>query len=269
MIPKIIHYCWFGHELMPKSQKDYIRGWKRLMPDYTFIRWDESNFNVCENKYTKLAYKEKKYAYVSDVARCIALLQFGGIYLDTDVELFSRFDKFLDCNLFTGLEVYREFEFTKNKYVNEEGSPLEKNCFVPWCGILSSLIGCEPNNELIKDCIEYYYKWENGDYVTIDGLLAMKAVRYGFQYKDEIQFLKSKMIIYPTGVFGFVGSINPSFDVSFHHNVGTWEKANWHRSKKREYLYDKMGLLNVFHFYKKVKRKIKKYLRLYCGYIDS
>ena len=93
MIPKIIHYCWFGKGLMPKSQRDCIKGWKRLMPDYQIIRWDESNFDLDSFPLAKYACEVKKYALASDVCRYNVLSEHGGIYLDTDVEVFQRFDR--------------------------------------------------------------------------------------------------------------------------------------------------------------------------------
>ena len=132
MIPKIIHYCWFGKGLMPKSQKDCIKGWKRLMPDYQFMCWDESNFDVHKSQYARTAYAAKKYAYVSDVARCETLLKYGGIYMDTDVEVFQRFDDYLNNGLFTAIEIYSEFDEVKKNYVDDDGKPLPSTDGVPW-----------------------------------------------------------------------------------------------------------------------------------------
>ena len=106
MIPKIIHYCWFGHGLMPQTQSDYIRQWQQLMPDWKFMRWDERNFDPDYCPYTAEAYRQKKWAFVSDVARLQALSQIGGVYLDTDVELFSSLEQFLDNRLFSAVELY-------------------------------------------------------------------------------------------------------------------------------------------------------------------
>nr|WP_321459154.1 glycosyltransferase [uncultured Vibrio sp.] len=85
--PKIIHYCWFGANSKPDSVKKYIESWRIVLPDYEIIEWNESNFdiNICE--YTKQAYENKKFAFVSDYARLFALYHHGGIYLDTDVEI--------------------------------------------------------------------------------------------------------------------------------------------------------------------------------------
>ena len=103
-IPKIIHYCWFGEKEMPKVEKNYIEGWKKICPDYKIMCWNETNVNLQENLYVSQAYKSKKYAFVSDYFRIKALYEYGGIYLDTDVELLKSFDDLLFLNGFTGFE---------------------------------------------------------------------------------------------------------------------------------------------------------------------
>lgn len=87
MIPKIIHYCWFGRNPLPKQYKDYIASWKKFCPDYEIIEWNEDNFDISINKYCREAYGAKKWAFVSDYARLKIIYDHGGIYLDTDVEI--------------------------------------------------------------------------------------------------------------------------------------------------------------------------------------
>lgn len=87
MIPKIIHYCWFGDNPKSKLIIKCIDSWKKYLPDYQIIEWNESNFNINICQYVEQAYKAKKWAFVSDYARFWALNNYGGIYLDTDVEL--------------------------------------------------------------------------------------------------------------------------------------------------------------------------------------
>ncbi|HIF9129158.1 TPA: glycosyltransferase family 32 protein [Photobacterium damselae] len=104
-IPKIIHYCWFGPNQKPKSVKKYIKGWKEKLPDYQFIEWNESNFDVSCCQYVEQAYHAKKFAFVSDYARLKALYDYGGIYLDTDVEVYKDFSLLLNrANLVFGFE---------------------------------------------------------------------------------------------------------------------------------------------------------------------
>lgn len=95
MIPKIIHYCWFGGKEKPESAQKCIRSWKKFFPDYEIKEWNESNFDVNMIPYTKAAYEAKKYAFVSDFARFWVLYHYGGVYFDTDVEVIRNMDDLL------------------------------------------------------------------------------------------------------------------------------------------------------------------------------
>ena len=102
MIPKIIHYCWFGRGPMPELAIRCIESWHKYMPDYEYKLWNEDNFDVNTTPYTKEAYEARKFAFVSDYARLVALYLEGGIYLDTDVEVFKPFDSLLAHSAFAG-----------------------------------------------------------------------------------------------------------------------------------------------------------------------
>ena len=104
MIPKIIHYCWFGKGEMPEEAIKLIETWKKNCRDYKIIRWDESNFDINCNVYVKEAYKSKKYAFVTDYVRLYVLYNYGGIYMDTDVEVCKPFDELLNSKAFSGYE---------------------------------------------------------------------------------------------------------------------------------------------------------------------
>ena len=104
MIPKIIHYCWFGRGEMPQQAKDCIASWHNCMPDWEYKLWNEDNFDVTRVAYTKEAYEAKKYAFVSDYVRLWALYNEGGVYMDTDVETFKSFEELLPWKAFAGFE---------------------------------------------------------------------------------------------------------------------------------------------------------------------
>lgn len=104
MIPKIIHYCWFGGNPLPELAVKCIESWKKYCPDYEIVEWNEQNFDVNCNAYCREAYEAKKWAFVSDVARLHALVTVGGIYMDTDVEVLKPLDAFLSCAAFSGFE---------------------------------------------------------------------------------------------------------------------------------------------------------------------
>ena len=270
MIPKIIHYCWFGRGLMPKSQKDCIQEWKRLLPDYTFMRWDESTFPLDKYPLVKYACEAKRYALASDVCRYNVLAEYGGIYLDTDVELFQRLDKFLNCNFFSAIELYNEFEseHIKEIYLNEDGTPKIPGRDVPRLEILTSTMGCSPQFKLICDIRDYYNSAEASlelaknyrDWVNNDRLVARYLTQYGFRYVNETQHLQDNIIIYRTGLFGYAFSPDPHYEISFHHNAATWESELWSRTKRHEMFFDKFGLLTPYRKYKSVKRKLKSFL---------
>ena len=104
MIPKIIHYCWFGRGEMPELAKKCITSWHEYMPDWEYKLWNEDCFDVNSVAYAKEAYEAKKYAFVSDYVRLEALHAEGGVYLDTDVEVFKSFEDLLHFDAFAGFE---------------------------------------------------------------------------------------------------------------------------------------------------------------------
>ena len=140
MIPKKIHYCWFGGKSLPKSAKKCIASWKRYLPDYEIIRWDESNFDVNSIRYTSEAYQKKKYAFVSDFARFKILYDEGGLYFDTDVEVIRNMDDIIAAGPFMGCE---------HKFY--PGSSAEELGVNPGLGI-----GAEPGHPFYREMIEMY-----------------------------------------------------------------------------------------------------------------
>lgn len=104
MIPKKIHYIWFGGNPLSPLALRCIDSWKAQCPDYEIVRWDESNFDISQNKYCREAYENGKWAFVSDYARLWVLVHEGGIYMDTDVELLKPLDDFLHEEAFSGFE---------------------------------------------------------------------------------------------------------------------------------------------------------------------
>ena len=104
MIPKIIHYCWFGRGEMPQLALDCIASWRKHMPDWEYMLWNEDNFDVSSVPYVKEAHEARKFAFVSDYVRLYALKKFGGLYLDVDFEVFKPFDDLLGYHAFAGYE---------------------------------------------------------------------------------------------------------------------------------------------------------------------
>ena len=104
MIPKKIHYCWFGRGEKPQLAQKCIASWKKFCPDYEIIEWNEDNFDLNENDYVRYCYENKKWAFLSDYVRLAVVCREGGIYFDTDVEAVRSFDDLLDCGAFFGFE---------------------------------------------------------------------------------------------------------------------------------------------------------------------
>jgi len=101
---KIINYCWFGGKPLPRKSKKYIKSWKKFLPDYEIKEWNETNFDVNITNFSKEAYKQKKWAFVSDVARFYALKEEGGIYFDTDIEIIKNIDDIKEKYFWVGKE---------------------------------------------------------------------------------------------------------------------------------------------------------------------
>lgn len=104
MIPKKIHYCWFGRGEKPKLAQKCIASWKKYCPDYEIIEWNEDNFDLDYNAYTRYCYDNKKWAFLSDFVRLVVIAEYGGLYFDTDVELLNSPDELLQFGAFYGFE---------------------------------------------------------------------------------------------------------------------------------------------------------------------
>lgn len=206
MIPKKIHYCWFGGNAMPDSLKQYILTWKKLCPDYEIIQWDESNFDILSNDYVREAYENKKWAFVSDYVRLYAIFSQGGIYMDTDVEVIKPLDSFLHYKGFTG------FETMENP--------------------LTGIIGAEKHNPLIKKALENY---NHIRFVNKDGSLNLTTnidyfreicVAEGYLMNGEYQCING-FAIYPCEYFCPFDFLNRKFIITdnaytIHHFAGSW-----------------------------------------------
>lgn len=124
MIPKIIHYCWFGNNKLPNDAKKFIKTWKKYCPDYEIKQWNESNFDLDCCKFVRQAYDNKAWAFVSDYARLKVIHDNGGIYLDTDVELLKNMNFLLDSSFFACISQVEDLCNTGLGYGAEAGNPV-------------------------------------------------------------------------------------------------------------------------------------------------
>lgn len=238
---------------MPKSQRDFIRGWKRLMPDWEVIRWDESNFPIELCSYTIEAYSHKQWAFVSDVARLWVLKNYGGVYLDTDFKLFSSLEPFLGCPAFTGFEIYKgDYENQAQPLLDDNGVPLVPGTIIPCCGLLAGIIGAEPNNKLIEDCLDRYLrmdlKKDNDHFVIINNLISTLAVEYGFRYLDIKQELPC-LTVFPSCIFACESyRYDRVFTVAIHRCMGhSWMPRN--KRERMAYWLDCHGMLKPVNLF--------------------
>ena len=144
MIPKIIHYCWFGGEEKPADVQAYIASWHRFCPDFEFHEWNENNFDFKENQYCYEAFKSRKWAFVADYVRLRVLYEYGGIYMDTDVEAIKPMDALLEYNALVGYESSKTIQ--------------------------TGVIGACPKSDWVKMLLSYY---DNHSFVLPDGTLDM------------------------------------------------------------------------------------------------
>lgn len=172
MIPKIIHYCWFGGKPLPKDAERYICSWRKYMPGYEIKRWDESNFDIDSIPYTKEAYASNKYAFVSDYARFWILYHYGGIYFDTDVEIVKPIDDIVIAGNFLGVELQDSTQITVAPGL---GLGVEKNC-----PVLKDLIQIYQDSHFL--CEDGSVKVKNIVEITTDYL-----IRKGLKNTEEVQ----------------------------------------------------------------------------------
>lgn len=207
MIPKVIHYIWIGGNPLPKIAEKCIDSWKKFCPDFEIKCWDESNLNIDYNLYTRQAYNNKKWAFVSDVLRYDILVREGGIYMDIDVELLKPIDELLNCECFTG------FESKKN--------------------IAPGLImGAEKNSYDIKELLKMY---DGEVFIKDDGSMNLRTIcdraneyYYGRGLKEvnEIQVV-SHTTIYPKEYFNPTNLDTQKINItektySIHHYNASW-----------------------------------------------
>lgn len=207
---KTIHYCWFGRGEKPKLVKKCIESWKKNLPDYRLVEWNEDNFDISKNQFVAEAYSDRNFAFVSDYVRAFVLYNYGGIYMDTDVEVLGSFDRFLDDKVFLGFE---------------EGN------FVGTC-----VMGVEKGHELMKSYLNHY---ESMTYFNEDGtkytdtnvvLLTKLLDERGLVRNNEFQTV-GDISIYPRTFFSpydYINGISYISDesVAIHHFAQLWLPRN-------------------------------------------
>jgi putative glycosyltransferase len=181
MIPKTIHYCWFGGNPLPEDAKKCIKSWKKHLPDYKIKEWNESNFDINSNLYVKQAYEAKKFAFVTDYVRLYALVTEGGIYMDTDVEVIKSYDSFLHHKAFSGFE---------------------NNNFVP-TGMMASEKGGKWATELLEEYNHRAFVNDDGTFDTTSNTVTITRymLKVGLKQNNTFQDFPGLITIYPADYF--------------------------------------------------------------------
>lgn len=207
MIPKILHFVWVGDKEKPDLVKKCIESWQKFCPDYNIIEWNNEKFEQIKNTYSQQAFENKKWAFVSDYIRLYALYNYGGIYIDTDIEITHNIDKFLSHDFVSCFELYQ-------------------NNYSPIC---SAFMGAKKNSYLIKELLEYY---ESSTFETRRGLdltpnteritkyfVEKYHIKQPFDGTKKLE-LSENCIIYPYHYF-CVNDYNKE-NYAIHHFNGSW-----------------------------------------------
>jgi len=254
MIPKVIHYCWFGGKPIDKIGGKCIASWKKYCPDYEIKRWDESNYDLETCEYVKEAYQAKKWAFVSDYARFDILYHYGGLYFDTDVELIKPIDDIVNKGPFMGCEAHQ------NNSTVAPGLGLAAN---PGLGLAAN-----PGLGLYKDILDYYNKQH---FLNADGTNNLETVvqrvtkllkENGFQGSGKIELIDG-VYIYPSEFFGPIDPVTKQEHItkntrSIHHYAASWcDDGSKQRGKIYKTLYRTIGpkgadtVKKVWHVFKR------------------
>lgn len=248
MIPKTIHYCWFGGNELPLLAKKCIKSWKKYCKGYKIIRWDESNFDISSAPlYVRQAYEAKKWAFVTDYVRLWAMTKFGGIYMDTDVEVVKPLDQFLEHQAFSGFESDTD--------------------------IPTGIMACRKDFPLFQKLLGYYddatFLNEDGSYnvTTNVQIITDECVKRGLKRNNTFQVIDG-FALFPCEVFC---PIRPcALDVKITKETYTihWFAGSWlpddEQKKKEDYIKNQKNKKNQ-QLIKKIKRTPNKVAKSIVG----
>lgn len=220
VIPRVIHYCWFGGSEIPEELQFYMESWKKYCPDYKIVCWSENNYDVTQNQYIYEAYKNKKWAFVSDYVRIDVVNKFGGIYLDTDVEILKPLDELLHFRGFIGFEN---------------------------AGLVATGLGfgSSGKSEILEEILSCYQKRE---FLNSDGEMDLTPCpiietqvleKFGLKKNNCMQEIGSGFMVFPTTFFGGINlgtrqMEKEEYSYSVHHYAGTWMQEKDEVLKKRK-----------------------------------
>lgn len=225
-IPKTIHYCWFGGNPLPEETIRYIESWKKFCPDYQIKEWNETNFDIHCCKYVEEAYTAKKWAFVSDYARFLALYKEGGIYFDTDIEVLRSFDDLLGYNAFFG---FGRQSLTLPVF----GADKNQQCFA----------------DILDDYANRHFVKEDGSYDTTTIELTAQRIlleSYGLKLNWEKQILKDNIAILPKDCFSSTDWATGIVTKNPNLYVIHYAEASWMDDGTRQLLLKRRRFIKLF-----------------------
>lgn len=228
MIPKIIHYCWLSGEDIPDKLINCMNSWKKYLPDYKFMLWDLNRFDIESSIWVKEAYQLRKFAFAADYIRLYAIYNYGGIYLDMDVEILKDFDNLLN----------QEYMLAYEKV---------------GVGIEAGIMGASPKAEWVKDCLSYY----DNKHFNQDGILQMRPLPQIMLDVLQTHIIKGTIKPYTPDYFTCksyeTGKISvTSNSYSIHHFAGSWLS---NRELISKYVVTFLGRKNA-HYLAVIMRKL-------------
>ena len=244
MIPKVVHYCWFGRGKMPRLARKCIKSWRRFLPDYEIQEWNEDNFDVNQIPYTAEAYAAGKYAFVSDYARFKILHELGGVYFDTDVEIIRPLNDILDTGPFMGLEK------DPDTSGNSPDNPTSPALYVaPGLG-LAATPGLDIYAKIIDAYKERHFIKSDGSYdlTTVVRITTGILLENGLEIKHGVMDLCGIKIYpkeffcpitYRTGIMQMTSNTR-----TIHHFAESWHSYRERQSRKRVLAWTKQHLGN-------------------------
>lgn len=244
MIPKIVHYIWFGGKPFPEKIEKCIASWHRYLPDYEFKLWNEDSFDVESTEFTKQAYANKKWAFVSDYVRVYALCNYGGWYLDTDIEILRPLERFENQRLVLGTD---------------------------HDGALTALMGSEPAHPYWEEILDFYkslsFVREDGSLdMTVNNIHLQEILKsYGFKFENKYQELKDGIVVYPDDFFhvannekGTIHKTENSYAIHWHTLLWTSEMSRLNRWCRLHILKPIFGEENFMNIYQLLTKPFKR-----------
>lgn len=255
-IPKTIHMCWFSGDEYTDEIKECIQSWKDILPDYSIKIWNKEMALATNIPFVAEAISKRKWAFAADVLRIYALFTEGGVYMDSDIYLLKRFDKYMS----NSLTFFQEYNAacTKEGTIDSEGNNKNPGHAVPGIGIQAAFIIGEKGHPFLEQILNYYKKkhfiFSDGSLFMnpiAPGIFAMEAEKIGYKYLNIHQVLQQNVIIEPSNLVGTgIPLYNAETNFAVHCVAHSWNPFQQPPTS----------------LYIKIKSKIKKILQFLCLY---